>query len=151
VFDHDFLTSFVAYVKNERLYVHMSRHDWELPKTRDERIPEPRIGDNPQRFKLYPGTAMSLVSDQAVAVDWRDPVFAHPTRTRVLPSGNVVRREILEESPAEVQDSADPAARLPDNLSPEQLRSLADIEELRRAGRITEIEYRARRRAILEP
>jgi hypothetical protein len=151
VFDHDFLTSFVAYVKNERLYVHMSRHDYELPKTRDERIPEPRIGDSPQRFKLYPGTAISLIADQAVAIDWRDPVFAHPTRTRVLPSGNVVRRNILQESPEEVQDSADPAAQLPDNLSPEQLRSLADIEELRRAGRITETEYRARRRAILEP
>jgi hypothetical protein len=46
VFDHDFLTSFIAYVKDERLYVHMSRHDWEIPKTRDERLPEPRIGDN---------------------------------------------------------------------------------------------------------
>ena len=39
--------------------------------------------------------------------------------------------------------------KLPENLSPEQLRSLADIEEERRAGRITETEYRARRRAIL--
>ena len=64
------------FARDERLYVHMSRHDWEIPKTRDERIPEPRLGDNPQRFKLYPGTAMSLVSDQAVAIDWRDPVFA---------------------------------------------------------------------------
>ena len=39
--------------------------------------------------------------------------------------------------------------KLPENLSPEQLRSLADIEEARRAGKITETEYRARRRAIL--
>jgi hypothetical protein len=149
VFDHDFLTSFVAYAKDERLYVHVSRHDWEIPKTRDERIPEPRIGDNPQRFKLYAGTAMALVSNQAVAIDWRDPVFAHPTRTRVLPSGEVERREVLMESPAEVQDTDDPGMKLPENLSPEQLRSLADIEEARRAGKITETEYRARRRAIL--
>jgi hypothetical protein len=77
-------------------------------------------------------------------------VFAHPTRTRVTPSGNVVRREILSESPEEVQDRPDAGTEL-ENLSPEQLRSLADIEELRRAGRITEVEYRARRRAILEP
>jgi hypothetical protein len=148
VFDHDFLTSFVAYVRDERLYVHLSRHDWEIPKTREERIPEPRIGDNPQRFKVYSGTAMALVSDQAVAIDWRDPVFANPTRTRVLPSGEVVRREVLMESPPEVQD-ADPEMKLPENLSPEQLRSLADVEEARRAGKITETEYRARRRAIL--
>lgn len=149
VFDHDFLTSFVAYARDERLYVHVSRHDWEIPKTREERIPEPRIGDNPQRFKLYSGTAMALVSDQAVAIDWRDPVFAKPSRTRVLPSGEVVRREVLMESPAEVQDTDDPGMRLPENLSPEQLRSLADIEEARREGKITETEYRARRRAIL--
>jgi hypothetical protein len=150
VFDHDFLTSFVAYVRDDRLYVHLSRHDWEIPKTREERTPEPRIGDSPQSFKLYAGTAMSLVSDQAVAIDWRDPVFAHPTRTRVLPSGKVERREVLMESPAEVDDTkGDPAMKLPENLSPEQLRGLADIEEARRAGKITETEYRARRRAII--
>src|SRR5262245_45606795 len=148
IFDHDFLTSFVAYAHDDRLYVHLSRHDWEIPKTRDERIPEPRVGDNPQRFKLYSGTAMALVSDQAVAIDWRDPVFARPTRTKVLPTGEVERREILMESPAEVQDT-DPAMTLPENLSPEQLRGLADIEELRRSGKITETEYRARRRAVL--
>ena len=51
---------------------------------------------------------MALVSDQAVAIDWRDPVFAQPTRTRVLPSGEVVRREVLMESPAEVKDTAIP-------------------------------------------
>jgi hypothetical protein len=150
IFDHDYLTSMILYVRDERLYVHVSRHDWEIPKTRDERIPEPHVGDNPQSFKLYAGTAMALVSDQAVAIDWRDPVFTKPTRTRVLPSGEVVRREILKESPEEVQDTADPATtKLPENLSPDQLRSLADIEEARRAGRITEIEYRARRRVIL--
>jgi hypothetical protein len=149
VFDHDFLTSFVTFVHDDRLYVHFSRHDWEIPKTRDQRIPEPRIGDNPQRFKLYAGSAMSLVSEQSVAIDWRDPVFAKPTRTRVLPSGEVVHREILMESPEAVKDTADPGMALPDNLSPAQLRSLADLEDERRTGRITETEYRARRRAIL--
>ena len=150
VFDHDFLTSMILFVRDERLYVHVSRHDWEIAKTRDERIPEPRLGDDPQSFKLYAGTAMSLVSDHAVAIDWRDPVFTKPTRTRVLPTGDVVRREILLESQEEAKDSNDPGMSLPENLSPEQLRSLADLEESRRAGRVTETEYRARRRAILE-
>jgi hypothetical protein len=149
VFDHDYLTSFVTYVRDDRLYFHLSHHDWEIPKTRDERIPEPRVGDNPQRFKLYTGTAMALVSDQAVAIDWRDQIFAKPTRTRVLPSGEVERREVLMESPPEAGEDSDPGMALPENLSPDQLRSLADIEDLRRAGKITETEYRARRRAIL--
>jgi len=129
--------------------VHFSHHDWEVPKSRDERTPEPRIGDSPQSFKLYSGTAMALVFDQAVAVDWRDPVFAHPTRTRIMPSGKVERSEILMESPAEVDDKAGAAEKLPENLSPEQLRNLADIEEQRRDGKITETEYHVRRRAIL--
>jgi hypothetical protein len=149
VFDHDFLTSLILFVRDERLYVQVTHHDWEIPKTRDERLPEPHLRDHPQSFKLYAGTAMSLVSDQAVAIDWRDPVFAKPTRTRVLPSGEVERREILLESPEEVKDSGDPAMSLPENLSPEQLRNLADIEEQRRAGKITETEYRARRRAVI--
>jgi hypothetical protein len=51
---------------------------------------------------------MSLVSDQAVAIDWRAPVFAHPTRTRVTPSGNVVRREILSESPRKCRTAPTP-------------------------------------------
>ena len=149
IFDHDFLTSMILFVRDERLYVQVCHHDWEIPKTRDERLPEPHLGDKPQSFKLYTGEAMSLVSDQAVAIDWRDPVFAKPSRTRVLPSGEVERREILMESPDEVKDTSDPGMALPENLSPEQLRNLADIEEQRRAGKITETEYRARRRAVL--
>jgi hypothetical protein len=150
IFDHDYLTSFVAYVKDDRLYIHLSRFNWEIPKRRDDRLPEPRIGDTPQRFRLYSGTAISLISDEAVAIDWRDDVFARPTRTRILPGGDVVRRDILLESPAEVEKVDDPLG-MRDDLSPEQLRELADIEEARREGRITETEYRIRRRKILEP
>jgi hypothetical protein len=150
IFDHDYLTSFVAYVRDDRLYIHLSRFRWEIPKRRDDRIPEPRAGDHPQRFRLLSGTAMSLVSDQAVAIDWRDPVFARPSRTRILPSGEVTRREILMESPPEVDEIDDPVRAMPD-LSPEQLRDLADVEEDRREGRITETEYQVRRRRILEP
>jgi hypothetical protein len=152
IFDHDFLTSFVAYVRDERLYLHFSRHDWEIPKRREERLPEPRAGDSGQRFRLIASTAMALVSDRGVAIDWRDPVFARPTRTRVLPSGEVVRSEILMESPGDVDDAGehgDPLSRLPDDLSPQQLRDLADVEQARREGRITEPEYRSQRRRIL--
>lgn len=151
IFDHDFLTSFVAYVRDDRLYLHFAHHDWEIPKGRDKRLPEPRVGETRQRFRLIASNAMSLVGDHAMAVDWRDPIFARPTRTRILPTGEVVRSEILLESPPEVDDLADPLERLPDDLSPQQLRDLADVEEARRQGRITEAEYRTQRRRILEP
>jgi hypothetical protein len=150
IFDHDFLTSFVLYARDERLYFHLSRYDWEIPKRQEERIPEPQVGDHAQSFKLFAGTAMALVSDQSLAIDWRDAIFARPTRTRVLPSGKVVRSEILMESPPEVDELEDPLLTMPDDLSPQQLRDLADIEEARREGRITEVEYRTQRRAILE-
>ncbi|MEM7409523.1 MAG: hypothetical protein AAF430_04710 [Myxococcota bacterium] len=151
VFDHDYLTSFLVYARDDRLYLHMGHFEWEIPKRRKDRLPEPRVGSAPQRYKILPSSAMSLVSSHSVAIDWRDAVFARPTRTRVLPSGEIVRKTILLESPPEVDDIEDPVARMPDDLSPEQLRALADVEEDRREGRITEIEYRSRRRRILDP
>jgi len=146
VFDHDFLTSFVVYARDGRLYLHFSHFDWEIPDRRDERLPEPSVGHNPQRFSLYPGTALSLLEDrQSVAIDWRDPIFAQATRIQVGPGGELRRREILMEDPT----VAAPDYGLPADLSPEQLRDLADLEEQRRAGRVTEADYRARRRDIL--
>jgi hypothetical protein len=149
VFDRDFLTSFLCYVRDEKLYIHLSRNEWEIPSRRKDRLPEPRVGDHPMRFKVFSGQAMTLVDKQSVAVHWRDPVFERPTRTRVLPTGEVLRREILMESaPEEIleQRSQEP---LPSDLSPEQLRDLADLEEARRQGGITEADYHARRQAIL--
>lgn len=152
VFERKYLTSFVAYVRDERLYIHMARSEWEIPPRRQEKPPEPRIGDHPMKFRLYPGTAMTLVNPQAVAVEWRDPVFARPTRTRVLPTGEVVRKTILMESPMEEWAKEEPdEGALPADLSPDQLRALADLEEERQQGHITEGEYRARRRKILNP
>lgn len=149
LFDHDYLTSFLAYARDERLYIHMGHHAWEIPKRQEERLPEPRVGSYPQSFRLFPGTAMALVDSHSVAVDWRAPVFAKASRTKILPGGEVLRKTILLESPPEEDDSPAPSSTLPDDLSPEQLRALADVEQARREGRITETEYRARRREIL--
>jgi hypothetical protein len=150
IFDRSYLTSFVTYVRDDRLYVYMVYSDWEIPKRRGDRVPEPHTGDHPMRFRLYSGTAMALVNPQAVAVDWHDPVFRRQTRTEILPSGEVVRKNILLESPQEEWGDEEPAiAGPPESLSPEQLRALADIEEARRRGEMTESVYRAERRKIL--
>jgi hypothetical protein len=83
-----------------------------------------------------------------VAVDWRDPIFDRPTRTRMLAGGRVVRRTILMES---LEDDTDygPRPQMNDDLSPEQLRALADLEEQRRSGAISEGQYNASRNRIL--
>ena len=153
VLDQDYLTSFVTYVKGDQLFVHLSRTDWFVPdRKKQQGLPQPRLGDHPMGFKLYPGTAMALVDNQSAAIDWRDPIFSRPTRTKILPSGEVKRKTILLESkdePTEAEiDSALPP--VPVGLTPAQLRALADLEEQRQAGAITEAEYNNRARQIVD-
>jgi len=151
IFDRRFLTSFVAYAKDDLLYIHLSRVDWEISKTgKNERLPEPRVGDYAMEFRVVPSKGMTQVDGQSVAVVWRSPVFKKPSRTRITPSGKVVRRTILMESEDEEEVSAEPAFDpLPENLSSATLRELADLEDQRHRGEITEAEYAARRRQII--
>jgi hypothetical protein len=93
---------------------------------------------------------MTLGSDhQTVAVQWRDEIFRKPTRTRMTPTGKVVRREVLMESMEDETVFEKPAALPGDDLSPEQLRALADLEEARQNGQVSEAEYQGRRAKIL--
>jgi hypothetical protein len=152
IFDRRFLTSFVTYAENDLLYIHLSRTDWEIPKTgKNERLPEPHVGDYVMKFRVVPSKGMTQVDGQSVAVTWRDPVFKKPSRTRITPSGNVVRRTILMESSEETDETAGGSAfeRLPENLSSATLRELADLEDERHRGEITEAEYSTRRRQII--
>jgi hypothetical protein len=159
IFDHDYLTSFVVYAKDSQLFVHMSRIEWEVPPRERDDPPEPVVGEQRMAFRLYPGEAMELVDKQSVAVNWRDEIFARPTRTKVLPTGKVVRKTVLLESdveePSEAategapRQEAAPSPEIPSGLSPAQLRALADLEEARLAGEITEAEYAASRQEIL--
>jgi len=80
-------------------------------------------------------------------VRWRDPMFRKAGHIRVGPTGEVMRRTILMESPPEAAEEDLPPARLPSD--PEALRELADLEDLRRSGEISEAEYHRRRSAIL--
>jgi hypothetical protein len=153
VFDQDYLTSLVAYVRGDQLYIHMSRVDWFVPDNkRGQGLPQPRVGDHPTKMKLYPGTAMTLVDTQSAAIDWRDPIFSRPTRTKILPTGEVKRKTILLESAdgEQVGEEIEALPELPPGLTPAQLRALADLEEERQAGRISESEFRNRQREILD-
>jgi hypothetical protein len=152
IFDRHFLTSFVTYVEDDRLYIHLSRTDWEIPKSsRNERLPEPRVGVYVMDFRVLPSEGMTQVDGQSVAVAWRDPVFKKPSRTRITPRGKVVRRTILMESPegADEATGEDTFDRLPENLSSDTLRDLANLEDERHRGKITEAEYHTRRRQII--
>jgi hypothetical protein len=54
------------------------------------------------------------------------------------------------ESPEEDLIEPAPEDRIGEGLSPETLRQLGDLEEMRRRGEITEAQYKLRRREILQ-
>jgi hypothetical protein len=147
VFDRYFLTSLLVWAKDGRLTIQVGRSDWEVPKRRRDQLPEPVAGEHPQSFRVLAAEGMTLVDPQSVAVEWRSPVFARPSRTRISPGGEVQRRTILMEAPEEPEPPA--AAPSVPELSPEQLRALADLEEARRAGKLSESQYASERDRIL--
>jgi len=149
VFDRFYLTSLLVYAKDDLLHVQIARSDWEIPPRRRDNLPEPQTGEVTQDFHLLVDKGMSLEGPQAAVVDWRDEVFAKPSRTRITPSGKVLRTTILMESEEEAPPAPRPA--LSPELTPEQLRALADLEEARREGKLSEAEYAAERNRILEP
>ncbi|MGI9589973.1 MAG: hypothetical protein ACR2P8_01290 [Myxococcota bacterium] len=152
IFDRWYLTSLLAYVQNDMLYIHISRSDWEIPAGKkrlrtEDRLPETHVGKYPLDFRLVVDRGMTLADHQSVAVEWKDPIFKKPTRTRVTPSGRVVRREVLMES---FEDTTvyDEGPKV-EELTGEQLRALADLDDARRAGQVSESEYYSRKNAIL--
>jgi len=152
LFDRWYLTSLLAYVYEGLLYIHISRSDWEIPTAKkrlrtEDRLPETHAGKYPLDFRLVVDRGMALADPQAVAVEWQDPIFKKPTRTRVTPSGRVVRREVLMESFEDTTVYED--VPKVEELSGEQLRALADLDDARRAGDISESEYYSRKNAIL--
>ena len=150
LFDRNYLSSLVAYVRDDLLYIHLSRVDWEIEAGRKTELPEPRIDEEAMGFRLLISPGMTLFNPQSVAVSWRDPVFRRPTRTRVLPSGRVVRREILMESPEDTPAPPITTDVLPGNLAPDTLRKLADLEEQKSRGEVTQTQYTVLRASILQ-
>jgi hypothetical protein len=145
IFTTDHVTTLLLYAKDDRLVVHVRHLDDELPKDeRRDQLPEPWVDRRPDEFRIVPGEAMTLVGPQEVAVDWRDPAFRRPRRISVSPTG-IHRRTILLESPETPAGEPERGGE----LSPETLRALADLEEARRAGRVSEGEYQAQRQKIL--
>lgn len=144
------LTSLAVYLKNDQLFVHVARVDWDVPKNPNERIREPDVDKEFQSFKVLPGSGIVPVARQVVAVDWRREGFRRADAIRIRSGGRVERRTILMEEPPDEAPSALPEETVDlGTLSPEALRALADLEEARRDGALSEAEYTAERRKIL--
>jgi hypothetical protein len=155
IFDQELLTSFVAYVKGEDLVIQLSHVGWQVPKSGggqgslEDEIPEPHAGRRVQEFKVLAADGLVPVGEQAVAANWRNPIFRESTHVRVGKGGRLLRRSVLMESPAAGEaEPAEPAA-LPADLPPETLRALADLQEQRTRGEISESAYHQKRRDLL--
>jgi hypothetical protein len=151
LFSDEYLTSFTTWLEGEQLHVAFSRIDSRLAVQRpeDESLPEPWPGKEVMAFRVLPANGIVPTGPQSVAADWRSDAFRKPTNLSVGARGEVRRRTILMESDVEVEPEPGGAESVPADLSPDALRALADLEEERRAGGVTEAEYHARRRAIL--
>jgi hypothetical protein len=151
IFDRKHLTSFVSYVENDLLYLHISRVDWKIPERETKtKLPMPRVGENPMKFKVEPSEGMFQEGLYAVSVEWQDPIFHRPRRRVAADEGRrerVILMEELEKAPS--RRSSLPADLLP-HLTATQLREIADLEESRAAGRITEGHYRRQLEKIFE-
>lgn len=148
LFTQRYATSFVAWVGADGLlYLALSRLDWQVPKgSEEEELREPVVGREVMAFRTLASEGIDPVGDQLVAVHWRDERFRRPTGVHVGPGGKMTRRTILmqEEAP---EDAPLAPQSLPSD--PDALRALAELEEERRAGAVTEAEYQRRKREIL--
>jgi len=149
IFTTDYATTLLLWAKDDKLFIQIDKLDEPISKDPNEKLAEP--SDQPTNMKklhLLAGDGLSpQQSPLLIAADWRDDVFRE-SAVRVRAGGEVVRRTILMEAPSDTE--AKPAgAGPPEGLSPEALRALADLEETRRRGDLTENEYQTRRKAIL--
>ncbi len=152
VFHRKYLTSFLAYMKDGYLYLLLSRVDWPIPqKDEDDPLPEPRRGYRPMDFRVVSGEHLYYAGPQSLEIDWQSPVFRKPYQLPGTTRGSKRRRMIIEQAPIpkeERETNAGDEIGIGD-LSPDQLRALADLEEDRRQGRITEAAYQRAKRQLL--
>lgn len=148
VFTADYLTSLIVWVKDDRIFVHLGQLGEPMPDPRDKPR-EPQLGVIESKKRVLASEGFTTAGPRLVAADWRSNVFGDLGTIRIRPGGNVVRRTILMEEAVDDPSAQPGPAPPPEGLSPEALRALADLEETRRRGELSETDYQERRREIL--
>ncbi len=150
VFTNDFLTSLIVWMKDDRLFVHLGELGNVMSRDPRDKPREPQLTTIDERKQVLGGDGFTPAGPRLVAADWRAAVFSDIGAIRIRPGGEIVRRTILlEETPEEDAANRPGPAPPPEGLSPDALRALADLEEARRSGALSETEYQTQRRDIL--
>lgn len=101
-------------------------------------------------FRLVPGDAQANRGARGLSVDWRDPYYRSPVSLRARYGELRRRTTLMEMSEDEVEQAGAPMTPPPSELTSAQLRALDELEAARRAGYVTEAEYRRRHRLVVE-
>jgi hypothetical protein len=146
LFSADYLTSMVAWVVDDHLWIHFGEIDARMSDDPSEKPKEPTRDRTTGKFRIVKSVGVRPVGSHTIAATWQHPTFSKSAAPRTQPGDRSLRRTVLmeEEGAHEAENAFD------GSLSPEALRALADLEERRLAGTIGEEEYQRRRREILD-
>ena len=102
-------------------------------------------------FRVVTGEPIYFAGPQDLEIDWRSDAFKTAFHLPGTTKGRKRKREVLESSRIPKEELAEKPGNTVgiDQLTPEQLRALADLEDDRREGRITETAYQRQRRQLL--
>ena len=152
VFHTKYLTTLLAWVKGSSLYIQLHRSDWMIPQAMEEKpLPEPLRNTRPMDFRVVSGEFLYFAGPQTLEIAFENDVFRTAYQLPGSTGGEKRRREVLMQSPipqSERKTDDDSGVSL-DQLNSDQLRVLADLEDDRRSGRITEQAYQRARRELL--
>ena len=140
VFSRTFATRFVAFVDTQqRLQIHLVDADRELPAGADTQLADPIAAQSTHAIRVVASTNAEVLGPRAVAVAFAAAGFERVPEREA--AGR--RRTILMETEVPAQLEKPEAGDLP--TDPARLRALAELEEARRAGTLSEAEYQRRR------
>jgi len=152
IFSKKYLTTFLAYVDKGQLYLLLRRVDWPIKESDEKKAwPEPIKNRKVMNFRVVSGPPIYFAGVQDLEIDWQSDVFRAAFRLPGSTKGEKRRREVISSSPVpreELESGSDGGPNLGD-LTSDQLRALADLEDDRREGRITELDYQRERRQLL--
>ena len=152
IFSKKYLTTFLAYVDKGQLYLLLRRVDWPIKESDEKKPwPEPMKNRKVMNFRVVSGPPIYFAGVQDLEIDWQSDVFRTAFRLPGSTKGETRRREVISSSPVprdELDAVSDGSPDLGD-LTSDQLRALADLEDDRREGRITELDYQRERRQLL--
>ena len=152
IFSKKYLTTFLAYVDKGQLYLLLRRVDWPIKESDEKKPwPEPMKTRKVMNFRVVSGPPIYFAGVQDLEIDWQSDVFRTAFRLPGSTKGEKRRREVISSSPVPREELDAVSDGSPDlgDLTSDQLRALADLEDDRREGRITELDYQRERRQLL--